>query len=97
LAGSLFPGPIPALLLRDLQAVGFVDAAIVASGGVDVWREVDDGAGGTRREFDDVLLGIGLGLRTYVLGYPVRADWAWPFEGERFGEGRFYVSVGADF
>jgi hypothetical protein len=97
LAGSLFPGPVPALLLRDLQAVGFVDAAIVASGDVDVWRDIDDGAGGTKREFDDVLLGIGLGLRTYVLGYPVRADWAWPFEGERFGEGRFYVSVGADF
>jgi hypothetical protein len=97
LAASLFPGALPALLLRDLQAVAFTDAAVIAAGDVDVWREVDDGAGGARRELDDVLLGAGVGLRTVVLGYPVRADWAWPFEGTRFGETRFYVSVGADF
>jgi outer membrane protein assembly factor BamA len=97
IAASLFPGALPALVLGGLQAVVFADAAVIASGDVDVWREVDDGAGGTRRELDDVLLGAGVGLRTIVLGYPVRADWAWPFEGERFGETRFYVSVGADF
>jgi len=97
LAAQLFPGALPVLLLRGLQAVAFVDAGVIASGGVEVWRDIDDGAGGTRRVLDDVLLGTGVGLRTVVLGYPVRADWAWPFEGERFGEARFYVSVGADF
>jgi hypothetical protein len=96
-AAALFPGPLPLLALRDLQAVAFADAAVIAQGGLDVWREVDDGAGGTHRVFDDVLVGAGLGLRTVVLGYPVRADWAWPFDGRAFADARFYLSVGADF
>ncbi len=104
LIAALLPGPVPLLPLYDIQAVGFVDAGVIAQGGVDLWRTVavdDDGDPATpeveRRVLDDVLLGAGVGLRTVVLGFPVRADWAWPFDGRGFGDPNLYFSVGLDF
>ena len=105
LVAAILPGPLPVLPLYNLQAVGFVDAGVIALGGLDVWREIpaetDPETGAelapASRELDDVLLGTGVGLRTVVLGYPVRVDWAWPFDGAGFGERRLYFSVGLDF
>ncbi|MEL6614507.1 MAG: BamA/TamA family outer membrane protein [Bacteroidota bacterium] len=105
LIAALLPGPIPLLPLYNIQTVGFVDAGFIASGGIDVWREVpaviDEETGAelepAREEFDDILIGTGVGLRTLFLGYPVRVDWAWPFDGKEFGETRVYFSVGLDF
>ena len=100
LVAALLPGPIPVLPLYDIQATAFVDAGVIANGGLDVWRDgepdPETGVAGPR-VFDDVLLGTGVGLRTIVLGYPLRADWAWPFDGRQFGETRVYLSVGLDF
>jgi hypothetical protein len=98
LIAAFIPGPLPFLPLYDVQAVAFADAGIIADGGVDVWRTPTDSLGAALpRVFDDVLVGAGVGLRTVVLGYPVRVDWAWPFDGRSFGERRTYVSVGLDF
>ena len=104
LVAALLPGPIPLLPLYNVQTVGFVDAGVIAQGGVDLWRTVavdDDGDPDTpdveRRVLDDVLLGAGVGLRTLVLGYPVRVDWGWPFDGRSFGDPNLYFSVGLDF
>ena len=104
LVAALLPGPIPLAPLYNIQTVGFVDAGFIASGGLDVWRDVpaetDEQGNVTepaRREFDDILIGTGVGLRTLVFGYPVRVDWAWPFDGRQFGENRVYFSVGVDF
>lgn len=104
LIAALLPGPLPLFPLYNIQAVGFVDAGFIADGGINLWRNVavDDDEDPTtplvvERQFDDVLLGAGVGLRTLLLGYPVRVDWAWPFEGESFGEGRTYISIGLDF
>ena len=101
LVAALLPGPIPVLPLYNVQAVGFVDAGVIAEGRVELLRDVevegDDGETVTRRAFDDALLGVGAGLRTVVFGYPVRLDWAWPFDGTGFGEDRLYLSVGFDF
>ena len=104
LVAALLPGPIPLVPLYNVQAVGFVDAGVIAQGGVDLWGTVavdDDGDPATpeveRRVLDDVLLGAGVGLRTVVLGFPVRADWAWPFDGRGFGDPNLYFSVGLDF
>ena len=41
--------------------------------------------------------GTGFGLRTILLGYPVRFDYAWPFDGRQFGKRQFYFSIGLDF
>ncbi|MDT0633041.1 peptidase MA family metallohydrolase [Rubrivirga litoralis] len=101
LVAALLPGPLPVLPLYDVQAVGFVDAGFISEGGVELFRDAevtgDDGETTTRRAFDDALLGVGAGLRTVVLGFPVRLDWAWPFDGTGFGDGRLYLSAGLDF
>ena len=100
LVAALLPGPLPLLPFYNIQATGFVDAGVIAEGGLDVWRDLpadpETGADG-ERVLDDVLLGVGGGLRTLVLGYPVRVDWGRPFDGTRFGQTRVYVSVGLDF
>ena len=103
LVAALLPGPIR-LPLYNIQTVAFVDAGVIADGGVDVFQTEtadDDDDPATpdveRRVFDDVLLGAGVGVRTLVLGYPVRADWGWPFDGRGFGDPSLYFSVGLDF
>ena len=103
LVAALLPGPIR-LPLYDIQTVAFVDAGVIAQGAVD-WRQTirvdDDDDPATpeveRRVLDDVLLGAGVGLRSLVLGYPVRLDWGWPFDGTRFGDPSLSFSVGLDF
>ena len=104
LIAAVLPGPLPIAPLYNIQTVGFIDAGIIADGGVDVWRTLsvnDDNDPATpgveRRVFDDVLLGTGVGLRTLLLGYPVRVDWGWPFDGRSFGEAQVYFSIGLDF
>lgn len=103
LVAALLPGPLPMLPLYNLQAVAFADAGFIAEGAIDVWREreVDTDGDGTpdtaERVFDDVLLGTGVGLRTIVFGFPLRADWAWAFDGQAFGPDRIYLSIGLDF
>jgi len=94
LVAALLPGPLPILPLYHLQGVAFIDAAAIPSGDeFNLWADKEDGG----RELDDLYIGAGVGLRTLVLGYPLRLDWAWPHDGQRFGPSRFYVSVGLDF
>jgi len=50
-----------------------------------------------RQVLDDLRVAGGLGLRTILLGFPFRFDFAWPFDGRRFLHRRFYFSVGLDF
>jgi hypothetical protein len=99
LVAALLPGPLPFLALYNLQTVGFVDAGFISDGRVRVLQDgaVDPATGQAEQVFDDVLIGAGVGLRTIVLGYPVRVDWSRPFDGHRFGATRTYVSVGLDF
>ena len=104
LVAALLPGPFPIAPLYNIQTVGFVDAGFIVDGGLNVQRTIlidDDDDLETepieREVLDDVLIGAGVGLRTLVLGYPVRLDWGWPFDGREFGETRLYFSVGLDF
>jgi Tol biopolymer transport system component len=98
LVAALLPGPIPILPLYQIQGVAFVDVGTVWGGRGDderlnVFRrdELD------RKVFDDLLIGAGFGLRTILLGYPIRFEYAWPFDGRRFGEAHTYFSIGFDF
>ncbi len=98
LVAALLPGPIPILPLYNIQGQAFVDAGSVWGGrGEDprfnFTREDESG----RRRLDDLLVGTGFGLRTIFLGYPIRLDFAWPFDGRSFGDRRTYVSIGLDF
>jgi outer membrane protein assembly factor BamA len=45
----------------------------------------------------DVLIGMGYGLRTILLGLPFRFDVGFPFDGRSFGNPIYYFSLGVDF
>jgi hypothetical protein len=46
----------------------------------------------------DILMGAGFGLRTIVLGFPLRYDVGWPYYRNGFGNDPIhYISIGVDF
>lgn len=86
-----FPGI--RLPIYYIQAIAFADAALIGQDfQFNLFKEDDQ----QLSRFDDVYMGAGLGLRAIVFGFPLRADWAWPFDGRAFGGARFYVSLGLD-
>jgi outer membrane protein assembly factor BamA len=112
LIAALLPGPLPIFPLYNMQGVAFFDAGSVWGGdrvlGLDyngndiveandfnLWTLRDAETG--KRYFDDLIVAGGFGLRTILLGYPVKLDFAWPFDGHKFGERRTYFSIGFDF
>jgi outer membrane protein assembly factor BamA len=98
LVAAILPGPLPVIPFYNIQGTAFLDAGGIWGGkGLDRRFNVfTDNAEGDR-VFDDLLVGAGVGLRTILLGYPVRIDVAWPYDGRRFGDRRTYFSVGLDF
>ena len=48
-------------------------------------------------ERPSVVAGYGFGLRTSLLGYFLRFDWAWGIEGHVVLPRQFYFSLGLDF
>jgi hypothetical protein len=47
---------------------------------------------------DPIVAGYGFGLRTKILGYFIRLDWAWGIENGHILEDRiFYLSLNLDF
>ncbi|MEM8559415.1 MAG: BamA/TamA family outer membrane protein, partial [Bacteroidota bacterium] len=93
LFAAILPGPLPVFPLYNLQGVGFVDAGAIVNDSYSAFRTNADG----QRVFDDLLVGAGVGLRTIFLGYPIRLDWAWPYDGRSFGDRTLYFSIGLDF
>lgn len=84
LIAAAIPGPIPLFPLYNIQGVAFADAGTT-------WD-------GTDR--NEILYGMGFGLRSIVFGLPLRWDIAWPYSDEVFdGFGRrvHYFSLGIDF
>ncbi len=43
------------------------------------------------------LFGYGMGIRSTILGYYVKADYAWGIEDRTVSKPKFYVSLGYDF
>jgi Tol biopolymer transport system component len=93
LFAAILPGPIPVLPLYNLQGTAFLDVGTLYSDDFDLWRTNDEG----KEVLDDLLVGTGVGLRTILLGYPLRLDWAWPYTGRDFGDVQVYFSIGLDF
>lgn len=46
---------------------------------------------------EPIVAGYGFGLRTKLLGYFIRADWAWGIEDGVINHSRFYLSLNLDF
>ncbi|MEX1137518.1 MAG: hypothetical protein WEB89_11490 [Balneolales bacterium] len=82
LIAALLPGPIPIIPLYNITGGAFVDVGTTMQG-VDI---------------QDPLIGSGFGLRTILLGLPVRWDIGWPYDiGDGFGSRIHYFSIGLDF
>jgi outer membrane protein assembly factor BamA len=98
LIAAILPGPLPIVPLYNIQGVAFLDAGAVWGGrGFDNpfhLYAVDDLG---RRVFDDFAMSAGVGLRTILLGYPLRFDFAWPYDGRRFERQTTSFSIGFDF
>lgn len=95
IAASLLPGP---LFLSRMQGVTFLDAGGLWGdrGTTGAFKLTSKDAAG-RSRLDDLLVGSGFGVRTFLFGFPMRLDLAWPFDGISFGDRTTHVSVGVDF
>jgi outer membrane protein assembly factor BamA len=47
--------------------------------------------------YGDLLIGTGFGMRMWFLGFPLKFDVGWPYNGAGFGQPIYYFSLGADF
>lgn len=46
---------------------------------------------------DPLVMGYGAGLRTKILGYHLKLDYAWGIETRKVNDGIFYFALGTDF
>ena len=83
----------PYLDLAAFADVGALWASDSTNSALRLYESNDEGV----EVFRDVMLGLGVGVRTAFLGYPLRFDYGWPYDGNRFGDPRLYVAVGFDF
>ena len=98
IATSLIPGPIPLLPFYNIEGSIFMDVGAIWGGRglgnpINFFRTNEEGD----RVFDDILPSAGFGVRSILFGYPVRLDFAWPHDGQKFGKQRTYISFGFDF
>lgn len=98
--------PIRSDFFNNFQVVGFGDLGTAWTG----WdpyskdnalftRIIEDGPISVvlEEQKDPLVGGFGFGLRSRVLGYFLRADWAWGVEDRRVGDSVFYLSLSLDF
>lgn len=86
-------GPLP-IGIFNIRGAIFSDAGVV-------WNEGDklrlssviDG----KRRLDSPYLSFGTGIRTYVIGLPIKLDVAWPTDFAETGKPRWHFSIGYDF
>jgi Tol biopolymer transport system component len=98
--------PIKSDFLNNFQIVGFGDIGTAWNGWNPYSKEntlftrvLDDGPLHIEYEIqkEPIVAGMGFGLRTRLLGYFVRADWAWGMEDSVVNDGIFYLSLSLDF
>lgn len=98
--------PIHSDFFENLQVIGFVDAGTAWSGKSPYSKE---NAYNTEiiqqgpitiiidKKREPIVWGYGFGLRSRLLGYFVRADWAWGVENNMIMPMIFYLSLSLDF
>ncbi len=100
LVAALLPGPVPLIPFYNIEGQVFADVGNIWGGRSTSGRDANalpgESVGEPRRD-EELMVGTGFGIRTLFLGYPVRLDFAWPFDGRRFGDRHTYISVGLDF
>ncbi len=97
--------PINRKMINDLQVVGFLDAGSAWTGLIpgkdNAYNKYEVTDGSITMIMDvarpSMVVGYGWGLRTTLLGYFLRFDWAWGLEGKVVLPRTFYFSLGFDF
>jgi hypothetical protein len=91
--------------IDNFQVVGFGDIGTAWSGpnpflnNILFTRYVNQSPVGVvvKEQRNPIVEGMGFGLRTRLLGYFIRADWAWGIEEGVVQPRKFYVSLSLDF
>jgi len=91
--------------IDNFQVVGFGDIGTAWSGpnpflnNILFTRYVNQSPVGVvvKEQRNPIVEGMGFGLRTRLLGYFIRADWAWGIEEGAIQPRKFYVSLSLDF
>lgn len=99
--------PIRNDFLQNLMVVGFADIGTAWNGPSPYAKEnvintitVPLGTGGQivlDSQKEPIIVGTGIGLRSRLFGYYVRADWAWGIEDGIVMPNVFYISLSTDF
>jgi len=87
-------GPLP-LAFQNIQGVLFTDVGTTWYNNRDLqlFTRNEDGRTVTK----DLLWGMGLGARVFLLYFPLKFDVAWSYDLNKFSKPKFYISLGADF
>ena len=98
--------PIRSDFIRNFQVVGFADAGTAWTGSSPYSEEnslntqtIQNGplTISITRQIEPIVGGYGIGLRSRLLGYFIRADWAWGVEDREVQKPIFYLSLSLDF
>ena len=98
--------PIRSQFINDFQLVGFADVGSAWTGLHPLspdnhlfrkYFEQGPISGWIEMQKEPIVAGLGVGARTTILGYFVRADIAWGFEDDKLRKPMFYLSFGTDF
>ncbi len=98
--------PIKSQMIRDFQLVGFADAGTAWTGLHPFSEEnhlfrkyFSQGpiSGWVELQKEPFVAGFGGGLRTSIMGYFIRGDYAWGFDDKKIQKPIFYLSFGLDF
>jgi hypothetical protein len=98
--------PLSSAFLNNFQVVGFADVGTAWSGlhpftQENAWnKEVINNGPMTitlDANRDPLVAGYGVGLRSRLLGYFIRVDWAWGVENMQVQPRMFYLSLSLDF
>jgi hypothetical protein len=90
-----FLGGILPYILQSVNAAYFIDAG-TALDDLSTFKAYGRDATG-QIMYKDLLLGMGVGMRMWFLGFPVKFDIAWAYHGAIFSSPKYYFSLGADF
>ncbi len=102
-------GSLTSNFLRNMQFVGFSDIGTAWYGNKGPFNRQNslntEVIGGGQNPFratvtnfkNPFLVGYGVGLRTTILGYFVKADYAWGLEDKEVTKPKLYISLGYDF
>jgi Tol biopolymer transport system component len=80
---------------QNILGTAFLDVG-TAWNDTNSWKAFKRDESGSLRS-QDLLIGTGFGSRIIFLGFPLRIDVAWRFQGSSFSEPTYYFSLGADF